>query len=153
MEDIPFEMDVLSEVLADSPPPDVFRPVSVSPVEVVSYLPDCLTCHAGRRSPGLVPRWRLAREGPFFAERSSSSLCCFEDGCSFRNTTYRPSDYASPSGEFVVPLRHPRFLEWIGVPESGDWGLGTGEVVTFFVSGPSHGCGYPAASGCLSDDD
>ena len=34
------------------------------------------------------------------------------------NTTYRVSDYAAPSGEFGVPLHHPRFLEWIGVPES-----------------------------------
>ena len=32
--------------------------------------------------------------------------------------TYRPSDYAMPTGEFGVPLNHPRFLEWIGVPES-----------------------------------
>ena len=39
-------------------------------------------------------------------------------GCSFRNTTYRPSDYASPTGEFGVPLHHHWFLEWIGVPES-----------------------------------
>ena len=66
---------------------------------------------------GLVPRWRLFQEGPFFAERSSSLLLCFGVGCAFRNTTYRPSDYASPSGEFGIPLHHPRFLEWIGVPE------------------------------------
>ena len=65
-----------------------------------------------------VPRWRLAREGPFLSERSSSSLRCFGDGCAFRNTTYRPSDYAMPTGEFGVPMHHPRFLEWIGVPES-----------------------------------
>ena len=96
----------------------MFRPVSVSPVEVASDLPDSLTRHVGLQSPGLVPRWRLAREGPFLAECSSSSLRCFGDGCSFRNTTYRTSDYASPSGEFGVPLHHPRFLEWIGVPES-----------------------------------
>ena len=31
---------------------------------------------------------------------------------------YRASDYASPSGEFGIPLNHPRFLEWVGVPES-----------------------------------
>ena len=89
--------------IADSPPPNVPRPISVSTVEVVSDLPDCLTRHTGR---------------PFLAERSSSSLRCFGDGCLFCNTTYRPSDYASPSGEFGVPLHHPRFLEWIGVPES-----------------------------------
>ena len=27
-------------------------------------------------------------------------------------------DYALPSGEFGVPMHHPRFLEWIGVLES-----------------------------------
>ena len=59
------------------------------------------------RSPSLVPRWRLAREGPFLAERSSSSLRSFGAGCAFRNTTYRASHYASPSGEFGIPLNHP----------------------------------------------
>ena len=85
------------------------------------WIPDLgvyLTGCVGRRSPGVVPRWRLALEGPFLAERSSSSLRCFGVGCAFRNMTYRPSDYASPSGEFGIPLHHPRFLEWIGVPES-----------------------------------
>ena len=53
---------------------DVPRLISVSPVEVVSDLPDWLTRHAGRRSPDRVPRWRLAWEGPFLAERSSLSL-------------------------------------------------------------------------------
>ena len=71
-----------------------------------------------RRSPRKVPRWRLAREGQFLAERSSAALSSFGAGCAFRNTTYRASDYESPSGEFGVPLNHPRFLEWIGVPES-----------------------------------
>ena len=118
VEAMPLGMDLLPDVLTNSPPPDVPRSISVSPVEVVSDLPDCLTRHAGRRSPDLVRRWRLAREGPFLAERSSSSLRCFGDACSFRNMTYRPSDYASPSGEFGVPLHHPRFLEWIDVPES-----------------------------------
>ena len=89
--------------------------------------PNYLTGHVGRRSPGLVPRWRLAREGPFLVERSSSSLHCFGAGCAFRNTTYRSSDYASPSGEFGFPLHHHRFLEWSGVPESAgllEMGLG-----------------------------
>ena len=42
----------------------------------------------------------------------------FGAGCAFRRTTYRVSDYASPSCAFGVPLNHPRFLECIGVPES-----------------------------------
>ena len=44
-------------------------------------------------------------------------LHSFGAGCTFRNTTYCTSDYAAPSGEFGVPLNHPRFLEWIGVPD------------------------------------
>ena len=36
----------------------------------------------------------------------------------FWNTTYRASDYASPLGEFGIPLNHPSFIEWVGVPES-----------------------------------
>ena len=84
----------------------------------VADSPQGMTNHGSRRSLGRVPRWRLAREGPFLAERSSSSLRSFGAGCTFRNTTYRASDYASPSGEFGIPLNHPRFLEWIGIPES-----------------------------------
>ena len=42
----------------------------------------------------------------------------FGAGCAFRKTTYRASDYTSPLGAFGVPLNHPCFLEWIGVPES-----------------------------------
>ena len=70
------------------------------------------------RSSSRVPRWRLAREGPFLAERSTSILHVFGAGCAFRRTTYWVSDYFSPSGAFGIPLNHPRFLEWIGVPES-----------------------------------
>ena len=110
--------DNLPDARVGSSPPDVSRPIPESPAEVVSNLPYCLTSCVVRRSPGPVPRWRLARKGPFLPERSSSSLRCLGDGCAFRNTTYRPSDYATPTGEFGVPLHHPRFLEWIGVPES-----------------------------------
>ena len=129
---LPVGMDSGPDVLADSPSPAVHRPSSGSPVGAVADLPNYLTSCEGRRSPGLVPRWRLAREGPFLADRLSSSLRCFGAGCSFRSTTYRPSDYASPSGEFGVPLYHPRFLEWIGVPESaGLLEMGPGRGATF----------------------
>ena len=110
----PVGMD--SDVPADSPSPDVLRPFTGSPVGPVADPPKYLTDRVGRRPPGLVPRWRLAREG--LAERSSSSLRSSGAGCVFGNTTYRASDYASPSGEFGFPLHHPRFLEWIGAPES-----------------------------------
>ena len=39
-------------------------------------------------------------------------------GCAFRNTTYRVSDYAEPAGDYGLLLNHPRFVEWIGVPQS-----------------------------------
>ena len=104
--------------MMDSSSPEVRGQFSGSPVDAVTDLPKCLTGRVGRRSPGLVPRWRLAREGPFLTERSSASIHCLGAGCPFRNTTYRPSDYASPSGEFGIPLHHPRFLEWISIPES-----------------------------------
>ena len=84
----------------------------------VADSPRGMTNLGSRHSPGRVPRWRLAREGPFLAEKSSSSLRLFGAGCALRNTTYRASVYASPSGEFGIPLNHPRFLEWVGVPES-----------------------------------
>ena len=76
---------------------------------------------ADRRAPcsaNQVPRWRLAREGPFLAERSPDTIRSFGARCAFRNTTYRASDYASPSGEFGLPMHHPRFLKWIAVPQS-----------------------------------
>ena len=41
---------------------------------------------------------------------TSSVIRSFDAGCAFRQTTYRASDYASPSGAFGVPLNHPRFL-------------------------------------------
>ena len=107
-----------SKALSDSPSPDVVGTFSELPLGMVADSPQGMTNRESRRSLSRVPRWRLAREGPFFAERSSSSLRSFGAGCAFRNTTYRASDYASPSGEFGIPLNHPRFLEWVGVPES-----------------------------------
>ena len=66
----------------------------------------------------MVPRWRLAREGPFLEERLAESICLLGPGCAFGNTTYRVADYAEPAGEFGLLLNHPRFLEWIRVPQS-----------------------------------
>ena len=66
----------------------------------------------------MVPRWRLAREGPFLKERSAESIRSLGPGCAFRNTTYRVADYAEPEGEFGLLLNHPQFLEWIRVPQS-----------------------------------
>ena len=66
----------------------------------------------------LVPRWRLAREGPFPNERSQASLRVLGKGCLFRHTTYEWEDHARPKGGLGVPLNHPRFLEWLGTPDT-----------------------------------
>ena len=54
-----------------------------------------------------VPRWRLAREGPFLEERSTESIRSLGPGCAFRNTTYCLSDYAEPAGDYGLLLNHP----------------------------------------------
>ena len=71
---------------------------------------------AWSRTP--VPRLCLAQEGPFLSELPQSEVRGFGRGCAFRNTTYRPSDFAQPSEEYGLLLHHPQFLEWIGAPES-----------------------------------
>ena len=73
----------------------------------------------GNRDSNTVPRWRLAREGPFPNERSQASLRVLGKGCAFRHTTYKWEDHARPEGGLGVPLNHPRFLEWLGAPDTG----------------------------------
>ena len=60
----------------------------------------------------------MAREGSFTNERSQASLRVLGKGCAFRHTTYSAEDHAPPKGGLGVPLNHPRFLEWLGAPES-----------------------------------
>ena len=72
----------------------------------------------GNGDRGRVPQWRLAREGPFTNERSQASLRVLGKGCAYRHTTYRVEDHAPPEGGLGVLLNHPRFLEWLGAPES-----------------------------------
>ena len=71
---------------------------------------------AGSGTP--VPRWLLAREGPFLSELPHSDIRGFSRDCAFRSTTHKSSDFAQPSGRYGLPLHHPQFLEWIGAPES-----------------------------------
>ena len=70
------------------------------------------------KSTNRVPRWRLAREGPFPNERSQASLRVLGKGCLFRHTSYEWNDHAPPKGGLGVPLNHPRFLEWVGTPDT-----------------------------------
>ena len=69
-------------------------------------------------SKNRVPRWCLAREGPFPNERSQASLRVLGKGCLFRHTSYEWEDHALPKGGLGVPLNHPRFLEWLGTPDT-----------------------------------
>ena len=64
--------------------------------------------HDYRETP--VPWWRLAREGPFLAERSPESIHSLGSGCAFRNTTYRDSDYATPLGDCGLSVVHQ--MDW-----------------------------------------
>ena len=65
----------------------------------------------GNQDRKRIPRWRLAREGPFLHERSLASLRVLGTGCAFRQITYRAEDHAPPPGGLGVPLNHPRVLE------------------------------------------
>ena len=56
----------------------LWAPVDNHPLDVIRQ--------GDRRSPKWVPWWRLAREGPFLAERSSAVLSSFGAGCAFLNT-------------------------------------------------------------------
>ena len=113
-------VDSCSDLLAD-----VGHPVLPSPSVESLFIQDMLWAPVAPQPPvmddccaSLVPRWRLAREGPFLAERSPEYIHSFGAGCAFRNTTCRDSDYAAPSGDYGLPMHHPRFIEWIGVPQS-----------------------------------
>ena len=54
---------------------------------------------------------------PFKAQMLHPRIGDYAGGCAFRCATHRISDFAPPSGEFGLPLHHPRFLEWVGAPE------------------------------------
>ena len=90
--------------------PDVIRPVAPSPPIEQLFAPDRLWAPVAIPSPAIddrretpVPRWQLAREGPFLAERSPESIRSLGAGCAFRNTSYHCSDYDTPLGEFGLP--------------------------------------------------
>ena len=96
-----------AKILADSPLPTAKGLLADLLWALVAPRPQGISGHGDQRSSDRVPRWRLAREGPFLAERSTAALSSFGAGYAFRNTSYRASDYASPSGEFGIPLNHP----------------------------------------------
>ena len=92
----------------------LFRDILCHPAMITNR---SLSESTGNIDRSRVPRWRLAREGPFTNVRSQASLRVLGKGCAFRHTTYSVEDHAPPEGGLGVPLNHPRFLEWIGAPE------------------------------------
>ena len=114
----------LVDVRTDSVP-DVIRPVAPMPPTEQIFAPNRLWAPVAVPSPAiddrretLVPRWRLAREGPSWRSNLPSRSVHWGLVGVFRNTSYRCLDYDTPSGEFGLPVHHPQFLEWIGVPQS-----------------------------------
>ena len=61
---------------------------------------------------------RFGREGPFVATNPHPRIGGSIGSCACYCTTYQESDFASPLRQFGLPLHHPRFLEWVGAPES-----------------------------------
>ena len=110
----------LCDIPEENEAPELVLPRPPTPKDMSDVIPTAIPQKMGRAKHGenMVPRWRLAREGPFGEEQSAESICSLGPGGAFRNTTYRVADYAEPAGEFGLLLNHPRFLEWIRVPQS-----------------------------------
>ena len=126
------DMSLPSQTVSDTPAADAYLlekllgppslglpwPTTASSAFTSSGALDCPASLGRLGSPSPVPRWRLAREGTFLFEILPSYLSGFGAGCSFRCTTYRSTVYTHLSSKYGLPLHHPRFLEWIGAPES-----------------------------------
>ena len=98
-----------------------FRSMSHNSVTSESTFYNVMDGWAGPTPAGcsvLILGWRLKREGPFVAPMPHPRIGDSSCGCAFHCTTYRNSDFAQPSGKYSLPLHHPRFLEWVGAPES-----------------------------------
>ena len=100
----------LLEELLSPPSLGLPRPMTASSALTSSCALDCPASQGQLGSPSPVPRWRLAREGPFLSEILPSDMSGFGAGCCFRHTTYRSSDYTQLSGKYGLPLHHPLFL-------------------------------------------
>ena len=66
----------------------------------------------------------LSRKGPFDAStepaatRDHPLISAGWAGCPYRMTSYRDDDHSCVVSLFGVHVHHPRFLEWVGAPES-----------------------------------
>ena len=95
----PSSPDVISKVI-----PAVGYACLPLPSVNIGVMPELVRMPAFPKTTGravdqesMVPRWRLAREGPFLEERSAESISSLGPGCAFRNTT----DYAEPEGKMA----------------------------------------------------
>ena len=96
-------VDVSSDMTAD-----VIWPVSPLPLVTGHAVGTSCSSVSGRRRSSRDPSASVAAGS---VERSPDSIRSLGAGCAFRNTTNRSSDYTAPSGEFGLPMHHPRFLE------------------------------------------
>ena len=100
-----------------------------------------------------IPDWRLNREGPVMAQIPHPRIGDSRDGCAFRCTTYMDSDFAHPSGEYGSPLHHPRFVEWVGAPESTRLlDRGPGAWLRSLSHAQSIDTAHPVTTGCMPHD-
>ena len=66
----------------------------------------------------------IAREGPFDVGTTpmdtevSPQICSSLPGCPFRMTSYTPPPPGDTDARYGLQLHHPRFLEFVGAPES-----------------------------------
>ena len=80
----------------------LFRDIFCEPGTITNR---SLSESTGNKDRGRVPRWRLAREGPFPNERSQASLRVLGKGCAFRHMTYNVEDHAPPEGRTWCPVK------------------------------------------------
>ena len=84
----------------------------------VPALPQFTGSYVDREIP--VPRWWLARarEGPFLAERSPESIHFLGARVCLQKYYLSHVGLCSACGGLWPAPHHPRFVEWIGVPQS-----------------------------------
>ena len=100
----------------------VLGPLSIGAMSGSSYLLyysaiDSPAGLPGARSRTHVPHWRFVWEGSFLSELGQSDVGGFDQGCAFRNTTYRPSDFAQPSGKYGFAAAPPEVSRMDRCPE------------------------------------
>ena len=74
--------------------------------------------------PAADPPPVLSREGPFHASAEPAAIRDHllisnqRGGCPYHVTSYRDDGHSNLNSPFGMQVHHPRFLEWVGAPES-----------------------------------